>query len=53
MPSGTVAIPGTRTQRLRLGGRAASTTSAKELANIDAVFSGRLTVGIALVWLAG
>jgi hypothetical protein len=53
MPSGTVAIPGTRTQWPRLGGRAASTTSAKEVANIDAVSSGRLTVGIALVWLAG
>jgi hypothetical protein len=37
----------------RLGGRAASTTSTKEVANIDAVSSGRLTVGIALVWLAG
>ena len=47
-PSGTVAIPGTRTHWRRLGGSAASTTSANEVANIDAVSGGRPTFGIAL-----
>jgi len=42
-----VAIPGL--ERDGPGGSAASTTSAKEVANIDAVSGGRLTFGIALV----
>ena len=42
-----MAIPGL--ERDGPGGSAASTTSAKEVANIDAVSGGRLTFGIALV----